>query len=467
MAVKTAKARPDFTSGKILKKLIIFALPLAIATLINKLFHTADVVIIGRFAGTEYQSAVGATTATVNLIVNFFLGVRTGANVVMSNAVGAKDEKRQSDILHTAMPIALIGGIIVCILGFLFAKPLLVLTKTPDDILEFSTRYLQIYFLGSPAQFVYSFGAALLRATGDSKRPVYYLTVAGVVNVVINLVTVIWLKWNVVGVALGTALAHYVSATWVVIDLMKGRAGVKFSLRKLRIHPRECKRILKIGIPNGLNTAMFSVSNLFIQSNVNAFGSAAIAGKTIAGNMEGYIATFADALMSSSIVIVGQHVGAKKEKRIPRVIGACATATMGWCALTALVLLVFGRFICGLYNTDPVVIDWAMRRIFVMEVWYFTVTLSHAFGGALRGLGKTVFPLLSNLFFTCLVRIVYLSFIYPILPNPTYELIYVIYPITWLASGIGQTIAYLIVGKKRGHFGKKQEIAEESTLLAA
>ena len=366
-------------------------------------------------------------------------------------------------MLHTGITLALIAGIIVTVLGLVFSKPLLVALKTPDDIIDYAALYLTVCFLGKPATLVYNFGAAIMRAVGESKRPLYYLSAAGVLNVLINIVTVVWFKWHVVGVALGTILSMYLAAAWVLIDLIRGKAGVKLSFKKLRIHKKECKKILHIGLPMAVNTSLFSVSNLLIQSNVNAFGKNAITGKSIAANLENIIETFANAVMHGVVTFVGQNLGAKKPHRVHRIIGAGLTACIAWYAFATASLLIFGKYLCMIFNSDPVVIDWAMRRVMVMEAWMVTTIGSKAYGGALKGMGKTLFPMLTNVFFTCIVRVAYLSFIYPNLPEQTYELIYMIYPITWFLSSLVQTIVYYVLGAKHGHFKKPQLVTERAT----
>lgn len=455
---KAIKKKRDFTEGKILKKLVLFAIPLALASLVQKLFHAADVAIIGQFAGSDYQAAIGSTGTISSLLVNFFVGFSVGVNVLMANAHGAKDDERKERVLHTGVMLAIIAGIIVMGLGLVLSKPLLVALKTPDELIDNAALYLTICFLGKPATVVYNFGASIMRAVGESKRPLYYLSVAGVLNVLINIVTVVFFKWHVVGVALGTILSMYVAAIWVLIDLIRGKAGVKLTFKKLRIHKKECKKILRIGLPMAINSSLFSVSNLLIQSNVNAFGKNAIAGKSIAANLEEIIETFANAVMHGVVTFVGQNLGAKKPHRVHRIIGAGLTACIVWYAFATASLLIFGKYLCMIFNSDPVVIDWAMRRVLVMEAWMVTTIGSKAYGGALKGMGKTLCPMLTNVFFTCIVRVAYLSFIYPNLPTQTYEGIYMIYPITWFLSSLVQTVVYYVLGTKHGHFKKPQPV---------
>ena len=457
---KTVAKKRDFTEGKILKKLILFAIPLAIASLIQKLFHAADVAVIGRFGGSIYQAAIGATSSIASLLVNFFVGFSVGVNVAMANAQGAKDEEGKERVLHTGITLAIMASGIVLVLGLTLSKPLLKAMKTPEDIIDYAALYLMVCFLGKPATILYNFGAAILRAVGESKRPLYYLSLAGFANVVINVVTVVIFKWHVVGVALGTVLSMYLAAGWVLLDLIRGKAGVKFSFRKLRLHKKESRKVLRIGLPMAINSSLFSVSNVIIQSNVNAFGGNAIAGKSIASKLEEFIETFASSISHGVVTFVGQNIGAKKEYRVHKIIGAGLFACAVWYAFVTAGMLAFGRYFCLIFNSDKEVIDWAMRRVFVMEAWMFTTMGSKTYGAALKGMGKTMFTMLTNLFFTCIARVGYLSFIYPNLPTQTYEGIYLIYPITWLLASLSQTVMFYAVSVKLGYFKKPVETAE-------
>ncbi len=458
--------RKDYTEGKILKKLILFALPLALATFVQRLFTAADVAIVGQFAGPLYQSAVSATSTISAFLVNFFVGFSVGVNVVVANAQGANDPARKERAIHTGITLSLIGGAIVALLGVLLARPLLILMDTPESILELATTYLVICFLGKPATLVYNFGAAIMRSVGESRRPLYYLSLSGVLNVLINVITVIFLGWHVVGVAIGTVLSMYVAAGWVLLDLIKGKAGVKLSLRKLGLDSEQTKRILGIGLPMAINSSLFSISNMLIASNVNAFGEYAIAGKGIAANLEEILEAFGNAIASAVVTFVGQNLGAKKTCRVNRVIGAGLVTLLVWYAFATGLLLLFGRFFCMVFSSDATVIDWAMRRIMVMEIFMFTTIGGKAFGSALKGMGRTVFPMICNIFFTCVVRVMYLSILYPLLPQQTFELIYVIYPITWLLSSVAQTAVYFVLAIRGGYFKKPSRQEEEARVGA-
>ena len=455
MAVVTSEKR-DFTNGKILKKLILFAIPMAIATFLQMLFNAADIAIVGQFGGSQYQAAVGATSSTVHLIVNLFIGISVGANVTMANAYGAKDEERQRRVVHTAMATSITSGILVLFVGIFLSRPILSAINTPQDIIDYSVSYMQIYFIGAPALMVYNFGAALMRGVGETKKPLYYLLGSGVLNVIINVVTVVCFDMHVVGVALGTTLSQYFAAVWIVIDLIKAKTGVQFIPKNLRFHKSELKKMLRIGIPMGISSSLFSLSNISIQSSINDYGKIAIAGNTVACNVETIGEAFASSVEKSVVTIVGQNVGAEKPERVPKIIGAGLFACAVCQVTFGLVLATLGRYVCMLYNRDAVVIDWAMKRIFTVSALQVLYSLMYSYGAALRGMGYSIFPMLINLIFTCFVRIAYVFLIYASFAQKQIEYIYIIYPITWILSGGMQMLTYYVVASKQGHFKKRK-----------
>ncbi|MBQ8684650.1 MAG: MATE family efflux transporter [Clostridia bacterium] len=460
---KLTKEKTDFTSGRVLKKLILFSIPMALATLLQVLFNAADIAIVGQFGGSQYQAAVGATSSTVHLIVNLFIGISIGANVAMANAYGAKDETRKHKVVHSAMALSFTSGLIVLVAGLFLAKPILTAIDTPSEIIDYSTVYMQIYFLGAPAMMVYNFGAALMRGVGETRKPLYYLFVSGVLNVVINAATVIFFHWHVIGVALGTTLSQYVAAVWIVFDLRREKYGIGYSIRKTRFYKTQTKKILGIGIPMGLSSCFFSLSNLLVQSSVNAYGQTAIAGNTVASNIDTVCDAFASSVEKSVVTFVGQNMGAKKPERVHRIVGAglfvCAAIQGFYGGLCTL----FGKYICMIYNSDPAVIEWAIKRMSVLAAMQCLMSLMYSYGAALRGMGYSFFPMLINLLFTCVVRVIYLTFIYPYLPTRTILLVYIVYPVTWILSGAMQILAFYIVMHKKGYLGKrkKREIAAE------
>ena len=441
--------KPDFTSGKILKNLISFAIPMAIATLLQIFFNAADIAIVGQFAGSQYQAAVGATSSTVHLIVNLFIGISIGANVAMSHAFGAKDEEKQRRVVHTAMATAFASGFITLFIGIVLSHPILSAIKTPDSILKYSVLYMQIYFLGAPALMIYNFGASLLRAIGETKKPLYYLLVSGLLNLIINVVTVVFFHWHVVGVALGTTISQYVSAIWIVLDLSRAKDSTKYTIKHTRFYKAELKKILYIGVPMGVSSCLFSFSNLSIQSSVNAYGDVAIAGNTVSSNVETMIDAFTGSVEKAVVTIVGQNMGAKKPQRLHRIIGAGAVACLCCEVVYITLTLTAGNYVCMLFNRDSIVVEWALKRLMIMSLSHFCAVLMLTYGAALRGMGYSMFPMLINLVFTCLVRIAYIFLIYANFETQTIQQVYIIYPITWIMSGIMQTLAFYLIAKPR------------------
>ncbi len=440
--------KPDFTNGKILKKLIFFAIPMAIAALLQMLFNAADVAIVGHFGGSEYQAAVGATSSTVHIIVNLFMGVAIGANVAMANAVGAQDETRQQRVVHSSLALALVSGFIILFVGIFLSRPILAAIKTPPEIIEYSSLYMKIYFLGAPAMMVYNFGASVQRGVGETKKPVYYLLVAGILNVLVNAVTVIFLHWHVIGVALGTTVSQYAAAAWLLFDLYKAKDGSNFSPKKLRFHAKETKTILVIGLPMGLSSCCFSVANLLVQSSVNAYGELAIAGNTVASNLGQIGDAFASSVEKSVVTIVGQNMGAKKPERLHRIMGAGLVACATCQAVLGLLFSLFGNYICMIYNSDSVVIEWAIKRLRLIETLQLLMCGMYVCGGALRGMGYSFFPMFINLFFSCICRVLYLLFVYAAMPVQTIQAVYIVYPVTWILASAFQAIFYFVCVRK-------------------
>lgn len=456
------KTSRDFTSGKVLKNLILFSIPMAIATLLQVLFNAADVAIVGQFAGSKYQAAVGGTSSTVHLLVNLFIGISVGANVAMANAFGAKDEARQHRVVHSAMALSFVSGIFVLALGIVASRWILQAIDVPSDVLDLSVLYLRVYFLGAPAMMIYNFGASIMRAVGETKKPLYYLFVAGVLNVVINIVTVVFFDMHVVGVALGTVISQYVSAVWVLIDLMRAKGAEKYSFKKTRFYKREVKHILLIGVPTGVSSCMFSLSNVLMQAEVNKFGSITLAGRSIGSNVDMFCDAFASSVEKGVVTFVGQNVGAKKPERINRIVGAGMFASMCFQAFYGTVMLLFGKYVCMLYNRDPAVIEEALKWVAYISATQILMSFMYIFGATLRGMGYSIFPMLINLFFTCVARLIYIWTIYPLFAVQTIEKIYIIYPITWILSGGVQMTAYYCVRAWERRKAKKRAEAVET-----
>lgn len=313
----------DMTSGPLLGKILLFSIPLMLSGILQLLFNAADIIVVGRFAGSGALAAVGSTSSLINLLINVFVGLSVGVNVLVARYYGARNDRAVSETVHTAVATSIVSGLILVVLGILLANPLLRLMGTPEDVLGQSVLYMRIYFLGMPVLMVYNFGAAILRAIGDTRRPLYFLLASGVVNVCLNLFFVVALGMGVDGVAWATVISEHISAFLVLKSLMGAPGALKLDLRQLRIHTRKLKRIVKIGLPAGMQGAIFSISNVLIQSSVNSFGSIAMAGNTASSNIEGFVYTAMNAVYQTNLSFTSQNLGGRKYSRINKIMYIC------------------------------------------------------------------------------------------------------------------------------------------------
>lgn len=422
----------DLTNGPFLKKIFIFAIPLVFTGLLQLLYNSADTAIVGKFAGPEALAAVGSTGSLINLIINVFMGMSMGAGVMAARHIGANDKKRVSDCVHTALPLGVICGIIVAIIGFFFSEAMLRLMQVPEEVIKLSAVYLRIYFMGAPGSILYNFGASLLRASGDTKRPLYILAGTGLVNVILNLILVIVFHKSVEGVAIATIVSQYLSAIIVIIHLMKTGGIVKFTPSQMRIDRRELFCIVRIGIPAGLQNSLFSISNVIIQSAVNSFGDVAMAGIAAGSQYDGYIYTCTNAVAQTAMTFTSQNMGAGKYRNIGKVYIYCFSIT----AVVASVMSVFGYFfrneLVWLFSDSPEVIEIGAQRLALVIPFYVFCSLQDVTASQVRGLGKSIEPMLLSLFSVCGLRLLW---IFAILPEGhTLIDIYWAYPISWFAA---------------------------------
>ncbi|NLJ40574.1 MAG: MATE family efflux transporter [Clostridiales bacterium] len=426
----------DMVSGTLFGKMIVFALPIMVMNFLQLLFNAADMIIVGHFANKEALAAVGAAGPLINLLVNLFMGLSVGTSVIVSKDYGGHKYNEVSQSVHTSMAISIIAGVVVMVLGFVFCKPLLSMMGTPEDIIDLSSLYMLIYFAGIPATMVFNFGAAILRAVGDSQRPLYYLTIAGISNIFLNLIFVILLKMSVAGVALATAISQYLSMVLIIICLIRSHGAIGFIPKEMRIYKDKLKTILKVGLPAGIQGLLFSVSNAVVQSAVNSFGTVMVAANSAAGNVEGFVGTTMNAYYNTAITFTGQNMGAKKYDRIDRIAKiSTALIFVTWIILGGIILL-FGRSLLGIYTPDSEIIDFGMQRMQIMMAVYFICGVMLVFPGLTRAMGYSILPMLSTLIGACVLRIVWLATIFA--RTPTIFTLYVCYPITWAIAGIGQ-----------------------------
>lgn len=427
----------DMTNGPILKKIIMFSLPLMFSGILQLLFNAADIIVVGKFAGSLALAAVGSTTSLISLLVNVFIGISTGANVLAANYFGSRNNKDLSRCVHTSIALSGLLGILVCFLGFFLSTPMLRMMNTDPKVLPLSSLYLKIYFLGVPATVIYNFSAAILRAIGDTDRPLRYLFVSGIVNVVLNLITVVGFHMSVAGVAIATAISQYVAAVFVVICLIRSEGAYRLIPKKLAFHKSILAQILKLGIPAGLQSSLFSVANVMIQSSVNSFGAAVMAGNSAAANLEGFVYTAMNALYHAALCFVGQNAGAKRFDRLKKVLLSCVLLVLLVGIILASAVYLFGPQLLSLYisSSDPnrdAVLHYGMLRIAIVCLPYCLCGLMEVGCGVLRGLGKSWTPLIISTLGACGFRIVWIATAFSAVR--TLECLYLSWPISWLLT---------------------------------
>lgn len=424
----------DMCNGPVLKNVLLFAIPLVLASVLQLLYNAADLIVVSRFAGSAAMAAVGATSSVSGLITNVFIGFSLGASVAVSRAFGAKDVKGIHEAVHTAMLLSVIVGLFAGVIGFVFARPLLELMGTPEGgVLDGAVLYMRIIFIGVPASLVYNFGASILRAIGDTKRPLYILAATGVVNVILNLVLVIGFHMDVVGVAIATIVANYLSAAAVLMTLMRSEGAYRLDIRLLKIHKHSLKEILRVGFPAGIQSSFFALSNTVVQAGVNSFGEITIAGATAGSNIEGFVYVSMNAFYQATLTGVSQNYGAKNEKNIkkymyiPMICAVFAGVVLGG------LCIVFSRPLLGIYITDSAeAIEIGVVRLWMTTAPYFLVGIMECLVGAIRGLGSSTIPAITSFLGTCGVRMMWVFLVMTLPAWHTHELLFIAWPISWM-----------------------------------
>lgn len=442
------KYEMDMCSGSILKKMLMFTLPLMLSSILQLLFNAADIVVVGRFAGDNSLAAVGSTTALINLLTNLFVGLSIGANVTAARNYGGKREDALSRTVHTAVTISIISGVILTVIGVVGTKEMLRLMSTPDEIIDLAADYLRIYFAGITATTIYNFGSALLRAIGDTKRPLYYLLAAGAVNVVLNLLFVIVFKMDVSGVALATIISESLSAFLVIRCLMRETGAIKLELKKLRVHKAELISIIRIGLPAGFQGIVFALSNVVIQSSVNLFGNIVVAGNSAAANIEGFVYMAMNSFYQATLSFMSQNFGAGEYKRLNKILacGELCVVVVGLVLGNAAVL--FGNQLLRIYSDSPEVIAAGMVRLHYISKVYFLCGIMDVLVGALRGIGYSVLPMVVSLLGACGLRLLWIATVFQIPQFHKVEVVYLSYAITWIITAGVHFLCYVIVRKK-------------------
>lgn len=438
----------DMVNGPILKKMLLFTIPLMFSSILQLLFNAADIVVVGRFAGDNSLAAVGCNGALINLMTNVFLGLSVGGNVLAARDYGAGNERELSKTVHTAMLLGIISGLVLTVAGVIFAPQLLELMQTPENVLPLAALYLRIYFLGMTAMMVYNFGSALLRSIGDTKRPLYYLVAAGVINVILNLIFVIVFGMDVAGVGLATVISQCVSALLVVRCMMREQGGIRLIPRELHIYKDKLVQIVQVGLPAGFQGAVFSLSNVVIQSSVNLFGETVVAGNSAAMNLEGFVYVSMNAFHQAAISFTSQNVGAGRQDRIKKILWTgegCVIVTgvlFGW------TMYAFGRPLLHIYSSSEAVADAGMVRMQIILLTYALCGMMDVVVGVLRGMGYSVGPMIMSLIGACGLRLVWIATVFQIPQFHRISTVYLSYPITWIITLIAQFVLYLYASKK-------------------
>ena len=447
---RSARREIDMISGPLLPRILAFSGPLMLTGILQLLFNAADIIVVGNFAenGDKALAAVSSTSSLINLLVNVFMGLSVGASVAVAKAWGARDHQAVSKAVHTAVTVAAFSGLLVGVIGFSLAEPLLRLMGNPDDTRPLAAVYLRIYFLGMPANMLYNFGSAVLRATGDTKRPLYYLTVAGVVNVLLNLLLVSVFKMDADGVAIATVASQVVSCVLVILCLLRSHGPIRLDFKKLGIDGRQMRDIIRVGLPAGLQGSLFSVSNVLIQSSINYFGSAVMAGNGAAVSLEGFVYVAMNAIYQAALTFASQNWGAGKLDRVKKVMWNClAAVTVIGLALGLLVLLL-GRPLLSVYvRSDSedfeAIIRAGLTRMSIILPTYFLCGIMDTMVGQLRGVGCSLPPMIASLTGVCVFRILWIATVFEANQSP--EILYWSYPISWAVTFAVHMVTWYVV----------------------
>ena len=446
---KEAKSRrTDMLSGSLFDKLLFFAIPIAASSILQQLFNSVDVAVVGNFAANEAAAtaAVGCNGPIINLILNLFIGLSVGANVVIANFIGRKEGEKAGEAVHTAMTVAVICGVFLIFVGLMVSRPILEIINTPEDVLPYAVQYLRIYSLGMPFILIYNFGSAILRCIGDTKRPLFCLTLAGVINAVLNMFLVIVFHLDVAGVAIATVISNVISSAFVVYFLIKEDSEIRLDLKRLTINKSYLKRILKIGIPAGLQTVVFSFSNVCIQSVLNNFGTAAVAGSAISLNFENFTYFVISAFSQATVTFTSQNYGAGNEERCRKTYKYCMASGVAVSFILGMIFVLGRGFFVTLFTSDPGASEYAVVRILSVVTFCFLANSYEISGAALRGMGYSMTPAVFTIFGTCVFRLFWAYTVCRAIPS--FELLCAVYPISWVITGAAVLTAYFVLRKK-------------------
>ena len=436
----------DMTNGTIMDKLITFSLPLMLSGILQLMFNAVDIIVVGQFSGSRPLAAVGSTSALINVFTNFFIGISLGTNVLAARFFASGKMKEMSDTVHTSILFAAISGVVMMIVGLLFSRFALELMETPDEVIDMAALYLKIYFVGVPFFMLYNYGAAVLRAVGDTRRPLVFLVISGAVNAILNMVLVILFHLDVEGVAIATVISQMISCVLVLRCLCKTDACYQLHFSKLSINGKYLRQIFQVGVPAGIQSTVINFSNVLLQSSVNSFGSIAMAGYTAANNVLGFLYTSVNSVTQACMRFTSQNYGVGKYKRMDKVLIDCLILSSGMALVMGGGAYLFGTEILQIYTGDPEVIRCGMEILSITTVPYFLCGIMDLFPGALRGMGCSAVPMILSVIGTVGTRIVWIFGIFP--QHRSLYVLFISYPGSWIITIIMQVICYLIVRKK-------------------
>lgn len=433
-------------NGPLFKKILLFALPIALSSILQQLFNSVDIAVVGKFASSNALAAVGSNAPVINLLINLFVGLSVGANVVIANFIGDNKREKIKQAVETIFVVAIISGVLLLILGVCTAEPILRAMGAPYDVIDLAVLYLRIYFLGMPFFMIYNFGAAILRSVGDTKRPMYILIVSGSVNAALNMLFVVGFNMSVAGVAIATVTANMLSAYLIIRILKKEDEPLRLHPRRLKINKAILASIMTIGVPAGVQGVVFSISNVFIQTQLNGFGSAAVAGSAAAVNFEYFNYFIANAFGQAAVTFTGQNYGALKPERCLRAFWIAFALAAASCAILTAVFTLWRREFLTFYTDDPAVIPYGLERMSHVATFAGLIATYEVSGAAMRGFGYSTTPAVITILGTCVLRIVWIYTVFRMFP--TYGVLLDEYPVSWIITGACCMLAYAIVYKK-------------------
>jgi len=444
------KRNRNMLEGPLFFNIITYTIPIMLTSVLQLLFNAADLAVIGRFRGSVYVAAVSATSALTNLLVTVFIGLSVGAGVAVAHAIGGKQDEQTSRTVHTAIPVALIGGVLVTIIGILSCESLLELMGTPENVLPLSAVYMKIYFSGITFTIVYNFCASILRAAGDTKGPLIYLTSAGIINVILNIIFVTFFHMDVDGVALATIISQAISAALSVIALTRRKDACRLLIRKIHIYTPQLLKILRIGLPAGIQSSLFSISNVIIQSSINSFGDVFMSGNGAAASIEGFVYMIFNAFHQTTVNFIGQNSGAHQYKRVKKIFYICLVLAVSFTLIGGLLCYGFGPQLLSIYITDSQqAIEYGMIRLSYICVTYFICAMMEIVTGALRGLGASLAPMLMSVLGVCGLRLLWIFTIFQVPAYHSPQSLYLSYPISWGITFLFELAAFFIIFRKQ------------------